>query len=55
MIEAMLRAPADSTARDVLHGNAARIRYVAVNDANVVLNINNPDEYNSLAPSSGEK
>jgi molybdenum cofactor cytidylyltransferase len=48
MIEAFLRADAASTARDVEHANQAHIEYVAVQDANVIANINTPEDYQSL-------
>jgi molybdenum cofactor cytidylyltransferase len=49
MMAAFLRAPEDATARDVEHANQARIRYVTVADAKVVLNINTPEEYAQLS------
>ena len=48
MIEAWLRAPVTSTARDVEHDNQARIAYVPVDDAKVTANINTPEEYERL-------
>lgn len=57
MIEALLRAPEQSTAREVIHQHAARVRYVEVNDPNVAANVNTPDDYARLDPaicSSGE-
>ena len=48
MIEALLRAPADGNARDVLHANASHIRYVPVDDPHVVMNINIPEDYQRL-------
>ncbi len=45
LIEAFLRAPIASTARDVMHAAAARLRYVAVDDPNVSLNVNTPEDY----------
>jgi len=49
MIEAFLRAPAQSTARDVEHAHQQRIHYVHVTDPNVVQNVDTPDEYQKLA------
>jgi len=49
MIEAFLRAPASSNAREVEHAHAARILYVPVKDANVVANVNTPEDYERLA------
>ncbi|HYE25756.1 MAG TPA: nucleotidyltransferase family protein [Clostridia bacterium] len=57
MIEALLRAPEQSTAREVLHQHATRVRYVDVDDSNVASNVNTPDDYARLGPamcSSGE-
>jgi molybdenum cofactor cytidylyltransferase len=49
MIEAFLRAPATSTARDVEHQHQSHIQYLAVDDPFVVANINTPKEYAELA------
>jgi molybdenum cofactor cytidylyltransferase len=49
MIEAFLRAPATSNAREVEHEAQSRIVYVSVDDANVVANINTPEDYERLA------
>jgi molybdenum cofactor cytidylyltransferase len=49
MIEAFLRVPATSSARDVEHAHQAHIQYVAVDDPLVALNINTPDDYAELA------
>lgn len=48
MIEAMLRAPESSNAREVLHAIESRLRYVDVDDPFVSLNINTPEEYAKL-------
>jgi molybdenum cofactor cytidylyltransferase len=48
LIEVFLRAPLTATARDVMHGNAARLRYVAVDDPNATLNIDTPEDYAAL-------
>lgn len=53
MIEAFLRAPETSNAREIEHANHASIEYVAVDDPLVALNINTPEEYAALA--LGEK
>ena len=45
MMEAFLRAPAGSTARDVEHAQQNHIRYVAVADPVVVVNINTPQDF----------
>jgi len=48
MIEAFLKAPDTSIARDIEHANQQRILYVPVNDPFVVANIDTPDQYASL-------
>lgn len=48
MIEAFLRADAKCTAREVEHANQDRIEYVTVNDRNVIMNINTPEDYKAL-------
>lgn len=48
MIECFLEADASSSARDVEHAHQARLQYVAVDDANVVANVNTPEEYERL-------
>lgn len=53
MIEAFLRAPATSVARDIEHANQKRILYVPVNDARVTANIDTPEQYASLQSNSG--
>jgi molybdenum cofactor cytidylyltransferase len=49
MLEALLRAQLTATARDILHANAARLCYVPVDDARVVMNINTQEDYDRLA------
>jgi molybdenum cofactor cytidylyltransferase len=48
MMEAFLRIPATSIARDVEHQHQEHIQYVQVDDPLVVLNINTPEDYASL-------
>jgi len=48
MIEAFLRAPTDSTARDVEHRYQQHIRYVAVDDARVAMSVDTPEDYERL-------
>src|SRR5947207_3266701 len=48
MIEAFLKAPSTTTARDVEHANQKRIVYLPVNDPFVVANIDTPEQYASL-------
>jgi molybdenum cofactor cytidylyltransferase len=45
MIEIFLRADPKSTARDVEHANQEHIEYVPVDDPNVIVNINTPEDY----------
>jgi len=51
MIEAFLKAPVGSTARDVEHSVPARVHYLAVNDPMVVANVDTPEDYQRLAGS----
>jgi molybdenum cofactor cytidylyltransferase len=53
MIEAFLRARPDSSAREVLALHQNRLRYIAVDDPFVALNINTPEEYKQLEARSG--
>lgn len=48
MIEAWLRAPIHSTAREVEHAHQANIAYLPVDDPNITANINTPEEYERL-------
>src|SRR5580700_10674255 len=48
MIEAFLRAPATSIAREVEHAHQAHIQYIPVDDPLVALNINTPEDYAGL-------
>jgi molybdenum cofactor cytidylyltransferase len=48
MIEAFLKAPGTSIARDIEHANQQRILYVPVNDPGVIANIDTPEQYASL-------
>jgi molybdenum cofactor cytidylyltransferase len=48
MIEAFLRAPVTSSAREVEHANQAHIRYVPVNDPLVVANVDTPEDFEKL-------
>ena len=49
MIEAFLRAPANSTARDVEHAHHDHIFYQPVNDPQVCSNIDTPEDYQRLS------
>ena len=48
MIEAFLRAPAGSSAREVEHANQPHIRYVPVSDPLVVANVDTPEDFEKL-------
>lgn len=54
MIEVFLRAPDDSTAREVEHAHKEKVLYVAVADPNVVINLNTPEEYQSWKLEQGQ-
>lgn len=51
MIEAFLRAPLDTNARDLMHLRQRHIEYVAVEDSRVVANIDTPEDYERLSQS----
>lgn len=48
MIEAFLRAPASSSAREVEHAHQDKIAYVTVQDPLVVTNVDTPEQYAAL-------
>lgn len=48
MIEAFLRAPAQSNARDVERQHEQHIRYVHVDDPRIAMNIDTPEDYQRL-------
>ncbi len=48
LIEAFLQAPATANARDIEHQHQEHIRYVAVSDPFVALNVNTPEDYAAL-------
>ncbi len=49
MMEAFLKAPVTSNARDVEHAHEANIRYLPVHDPRVALNVDTPEDYAALA------
>ena len=51
MIEAFLRAPATSSARDVEHTNQSHILYQPVSDPRVCANIDTPEDFQHLSQS----
>jgi molybdenum cofactor cytidylyltransferase len=48
MLEAFLRAPESSNARDVEHAHQEQIEYILVDDPLVALNIDTPQQYAAL-------
>jgi len=52
MIEAFLKAPASSSARDIQQAHQDKISYVAVEDPLVVANVDTPEQYSSLPQSA---
>ncbi len=48
MMEAFLRVPATSLARDIEHSHQQHIRYVEVDDPMVTMNVNTPEDYAGL-------
>src|ERR1700693_4253132 len=48
MMEAFLRVPPTSIARDIEHAHQAPIQYLRVDDPLVTLNINTPEEYGGV-------
>ena len=48
LIEAFLREPVTSNAREVEHRHQGHIQYVAVSDPFAALNVNTPEEYAAL-------
>jgi len=48
LMEAFLKAPATSNARDVEHMNQEHISYLAVSDLAVIANVDTPEDYDSL-------
>jgi molybdenum cofactor cytidylyltransferase len=50
LIEAFLKAPASSSARDIEHAHSDKIVYVALDDPLISLNVDTPEEYAALAP-----
>jgi len=53
MMEAFLKAPPTSVARDIEHANQQRILYVPVSDSQVTANIDTPEQYASIQSDSG--
>jgi molybdenum cofactor cytidylyltransferase len=49
MLEAFLKAPETSNARDVEHAHQSEIDYLPVDDPFVALNVDTPEEYAALS------
>ena len=49
MIERFLRAPQNSTARDVEHAAQQHISYFPVSDPYVILNVDTPQEFDRIS------
>ncbi len=50
MIEAFLKAPPSSSAREVQHAHQEKIIYVPVEDPRIVANVDTPEQYAALPP-----
>jgi molybdenum cofactor cytidylyltransferase len=50
MLEAFLKAPETSSAREVEHAHQSEIEYVPVDDPLVAVNVDTPEQYASLPP-----
>jgi molybdenum cofactor cytidylyltransferase len=50
LIERFLREPVTGNARDVEHRHQEHIQYLAVDDPNIAMNINTPEDYSALLP-----
>jgi molybdenum cofactor cytidylyltransferase len=48
LIEAFLRAPASSSAREIEHGHQEKITYLPVDDPQVIANVDTPEQYAAL-------
>jgi len=48
MVEAFLKAPETSTARDIEHQHRDKIDYVCIPDSMIAVNINTPEDYAAL-------
>ena len=49
MIEAFLRAPAESTARDIEHAHQHQVEYISVADPFTTMNVDTPEQYAALS------
>jgi 2-phospho-L-lactate guanylyltransferase (CobY/MobA/RfbA family) len=48
MMEAFLRAPETSSAREVEHAHQSEIEYIPVDDPLVAVNVDTPEQYATL-------
>jgi 2-phospho-L-lactate guanylyltransferase (CobY/MobA/RfbA family) len=49
MLEAFLKAPETSSAREVEHAHESEIEYISVDDPLVALNVDTPEQYAALS------
>jgi molybdenum cofactor cytidylyltransferase len=49
MIEAFLRAPVTSNAREIEHANQNKIKYFSIDDPLITANVDTPEQYQSLS------
>jgi len=54
MIERFLKAPVNSTARDIEHSVQAKIEYLPVDDPAICANVDTPEDFESLTRSAGK-
>jgi molybdenum cofactor cytidylyltransferase len=50
MLEAFLKAPETSNAREVEHAHQSEIEYVSIDDPLIALNVDTPEQYAALPP-----
>ncbi len=50
LLEAFLRAPETSNARDVEHTHQSQIEYIPVGDPMIAINVDTPEQYAALPP-----
>jgi molybdenum cofactor cytidylyltransferase len=55
MITALLEAPPDANAREIEHANQPHIKYVAVEDPLVTVNVDTPEDFDRLLSITQEK
>jgi CTP:molybdopterin cytidylyltransferase MocA len=55
LLEAFLRAPETSTARDIEHAHRTDIEYIPVDDPLITVNVDTPEQYASLNATTNAK